>query len=91
MCAVSTTGEMHGPLPGSAVFRLKDSDIREFQALVRDRCGVWITTEEATIRANGLMSLVGMIIGQHGQDECARAVRTSSDLSEMCEDRTLTP
>ena len=67
---------------GEAVFRLTEDDILEFQQLVRDTAGVWITPEIAAARANALLTLTRIMVGPLAEDTPAGGVRTSSHLPD---------
>jgi len=72
--------EEHSQTTAPAIFRLKEEDIHEFQQLVHESCGVWMTPEDAAHRANALLSLAAVIIGSDAPPSGFEQVRTSSHL-----------
>ena len=64
-----------------ATFHLTENDIREFQRVVNESCGLWMTPAEAAVRAKALLSLASIIIGTDESEQGFIAVQTSSHLS----------
>jgi|CXWL01.1.fsa_nt_gi hypothetical protein len=54
--------------PGNAPFVLTPPDIREFQQLVQEHCGVLLTDTEAWNRATELVALYRMFLGSLPED-----------------------
>lgn len=71
--------------PSAAIFHLTDEDVREFQQLVQENCGVWMPPAEATGRANALLSLASAVIGPEESEPATLRVQTSSHLPFLTE------
>lgn len=54
--------------PGSVPFVLTPPDIREFQQLLREHCGVVLDDAEAAVRANELVMLYRVLLGPIPED-----------------------
>lgn len=65
---VAFPSELLPPSLDGAIFRSTEEDVREFQALVHRTSGVWMTVEEASQRANALLSLTRILIGPLPED-----------------------
>jgi hypothetical protein len=72
-----------------ASFRLTLEEMDEFQELVQITTGECMTREEASFRANALLTLARVIIGPLPEDESERAVLTSSVLPDSARHPTL--
>jgi len=55
---------------------LSPDELREFQRLVQDSCGVWLDDEEASARASQMLYLVVALIGIPLGPDGSNVVRT---------------
>ncbi len=73
-------GAMGDP-DGDGQFPLTLADVREFQRVVRDSCGVTLDEVEAWNRATEILALYRMLLSPIPEDpDVSPGVRTSSDL-----------
>jgi len=72
----------HDEQSEGGLFRLTEKDVDEFQALIQESTGVWMTRSEASQRANALLALTRIIVDPIRENGNGAGVQTSSPLSD---------